>query len=178
MELNMKPSLRKRPSVKLGKEILAWQNGQCLYCGIHIGSFYKRGTEVFVSKLHWDHFVPFSYLQMNPKINWVASCDVCNQIKTDKIFNDLREARGYIEAQRRKKKITIVNDSKTVKEQIYPLRHRRASANDETEKSHIRRYKNPTGERKKKIYFISDGIPTMLNGKTTWGLKPITRHTK
>jgi hypothetical protein len=63
---------RKRPAVKTQKEILTQQQYRCLYCNIKFGDYYFKNTHMKISKLAWDHLVPFSYLQDNPYFNWAA----------------------------------------------------------------------------------------------------------
>lgn len=63
------------------------QNNQCVYCGIHLG---KR------VRVEYDHFIPFCYSGDNNKLNMVAACRRCNQIKHSHLFSSIEEARIFI----------------------------------------------------------------------------------
>lgn len=86
---------RRHPiSQKEKEQILRHQLHQCVYCGFTFG----RGV-----RIEYDHFLPFSYSGDNNKLNMVASCRECNQIKSDKLFQTIEEARVYIVGRRREK---------------------------------------------------------------------------
>jgi hypothetical protein len=55
-----------------------------------------RHTNEIMLKLEWDHKVPFSFLQANPRENWAAACNICNSLKGNLHFADLQEAREYL----------------------------------------------------------------------------------
>ncbi len=103
--------IRKKPSQEIQRRLLLNQNNQCKYCGIKFGELYFKGNKTRISRLHWDHLVPFVYLQENPYNNWVASCNVCNEIKSSKMFDTIQEVRDYVIYQRRKKGIYYQNES-------------------------------------------------------------------
>jgi 5-methylcytosine-specific restriction endonuclease McrA len=46
----------------------------------------------------WDHLVPYVYGYDNSDDNFVAACQICNNIKSSKLFSSLEEAREYINA--------------------------------------------------------------------------------
>lgn len=58
------------------------ENPYCIYCD---------GLAEVV-----DHFIPYAFSQCNEKWNLVPSCEVCNQIASDKVFETLDEKRQYI----------------------------------------------------------------------------------
>ena len=87
---------RKKPGAKDRRKILQEQGNCCLYCTLPFGSKVLRGTKVVKLQLHWDHLVPYSYSQNNLGSNFVAACHVCNNIKSDKCFNSLEEAKQFI----------------------------------------------------------------------------------
>lgn len=91
---------RALPSAEERRAALWRQDNRCLYCDALFGSFIfrkKRHTRVMV---RWDHFVPFSYCADNSDTNFVAACQICNGIKSDKMFQTVQEARNYIAARR------------------------------------------------------------------------------
>jgi hypothetical protein len=87
---------RRHPSKALRNEILSKQGHRCFYCDREFGSVYTHNKRETVRRINWDHFMPFAYLQTNPKANWVAACNVCNQIKHSRIFYDREEAKTVI----------------------------------------------------------------------------------
>lgn len=87
---------RQAPQVATRKRIRAAQLGRCLYCELPIGARVKRNGKTVALTAHWDHFVPFSYLAQNPDANWVLACQVCNNIKNDRMFKTVEEARAVI----------------------------------------------------------------------------------
>lgn len=97
------PQFRRLPPLCLRKEQLAFQNHCCFYCERRIGFIVWRKDKHIKLKLHWDHFVPYSLTQDNRFNNFVASCHVCNGIKSNKIFMTTDEAKIYI-LERRKEK--------------------------------------------------------------------------
>lgn len=94
---------RKRPSVSKREEMLEKQEHCCFYCGVPFGSVQYRKDKMVTIRINWDHSLPYSYSQNNHADNFVAACHVCNGIKSDKIFQDVDEARLFL-AQRRKEK--------------------------------------------------------------------------
>lgn len=89
-------TVRRQPPAASRKRISASQLGRCLYCELPIGARVKRNGKTVPLTAHWDHFVPYSYLAQNPDANWVLSCQVCNGIKSDRIFKSVEEARAVI----------------------------------------------------------------------------------
>ena len=84
---------RRQPPRKIKKQILAFQNHQCLYCGCNL-----RGK-----KMNWDHFFCFKFSGSNSERNFVAACQKCNQIKSALLFPTVLEARIYIQNRREAK---------------------------------------------------------------------------
>ena len=99
------PALNHRKTLPPGKikKKLEEQENKCIYCGIHFGEPYYRKGKVRFTEVHWDHFTPFTYSQNNKKNNFVAACSICNQLKSNKIFLDVDDARKYILYMRNKK---------------------------------------------------------------------------
>ena len=93
---------RRKPSKKLQKKILEKQENKCLYCSREFSIPYWYKNKVHYTKLCWDHLVPFSYSRRN-KSNWVAACNICNNIKGSKMFDTVEDLFYYIEHRRSKK---------------------------------------------------------------------------
>lgn len=110
---------RSRIPTKIKKQILEEQNNKCIYCGIELGeSAWVRG-KLRRSKIHFDHFVSWNYSQDNSKYNLVASCDLCNLIKSDLYFVDVVSARQYILSKRHSKEISnVLGDKEAIKSRL------------------------------------------------------------
>jgi 5-methylcytosine-specific restriction endonuclease McrA len=89
-------------------KIVIYQRGLCIYCWQPLDGFIWRHGRSIDLELNWDHAVPFSYLGCSPVDNWVASCQICNQIKSDFIFEDMNSARNYIQMRRDKLGYTTI----------------------------------------------------------------------
>lgn len=85
---------RKVPPPKDQRRILEQQHNRCIYCKRTFGTMWMRGNKFGFLQLNWDHFQPFSYTQKN--FTFVAACQICNGIKSSKMFEDIPEAREYI----------------------------------------------------------------------------------
>lgn len=87
----------------LQKQLIKEHNNICFYCEHKIGSPYWYKDKIRLSRKAFDHFLPFTYVQENPDKNWVLSCNLCNAIKSKKIFHSRKEARDYVKHRRKKK---------------------------------------------------------------------------
>jgi len=95
--------LRKLPPIMARRAQILSQRNKCLYCRWPLdGSVLRNGKRIRL-KVHWDHRIPFSYGQNNAAGNFVAACQICNGIKSDKFFEDLDDAKTYIMIVREKK---------------------------------------------------------------------------
>lgn len=79
------------------------QEGKCAFCNIPTNAQILRNGDLVQLWEEFDHFVPVSYGGSNSLANWVLSCNVCNGIKSDRMFTNLRHARIVIEAERSQK---------------------------------------------------------------------------
>lgn len=103
---------RVQPPLHIQEYLLAKHDNHCLYCCKELGKYIKHRNKLVLLKVTWDHFIPYSYLQDNPEDNWVLSCQICNGIKSNKIFETLKEAKEHIYAQRE-------TNLSTVQERVY-----------------------------------------------------------
>jgi 5-methylcytosine-specific restriction endonuclease McrA len=85
---------RKQPPATVKKQILAFQNHQCLYCGKRFGGG---------ARIEWDHFLCFAYSRDNSEHNMIAACPECNRLKGAMIFQTVLESRIYIRGVRENK---------------------------------------------------------------------------
>lgn len=74
------------------------QEGKCFYCGNPFGTpVYKpEYDKVIVPEIHFDHFVCWDYSRDTSIGNMVASCSICNLIKSNKIFANVEDARAFV----------------------------------------------------------------------------------
>lgn len=89
---------RSKPSVSYQKDQLRLQENRCFYCERVFGFKVAYRDKVVILRIHWDHFVPYAYLQSSPDRNFVAACQICNSIKSSKCFQTTEEARTYVSA--------------------------------------------------------------------------------
>jgi len=101
---------RKYPSLKRQKELLDKQNNQCLYCNKPFGTPYTRNGVLAFTTVHWDHLVPYAYSQTSKDLDFVASCNICNFIKSDMVFETIEEVFRYVDYNRKKKRYSYYED--------------------------------------------------------------------
>ncbi len=91
---------RQTPNHYKKKEILQNQSYRCLYCNKSFGGFVKRGRKLIKLRIQWDHFIPYSFGYNNHNENFVASCQICNSLKSDFVFGSVEEAQIYLQNKR------------------------------------------------------------------------------
>lgn len=91
--------------LKIRRRILIKQDFMCIYCDGGLDDYVrdKASGEYIAPKVHFDHFVPWSYSGDNDESNMVASCSRCNLHKNNKMFNTIDGAREYIMKKRGKR---------------------------------------------------------------------------
>src|ERR1035437_3974933 len=99
---------RRQPKPTHKKRILDEQGFRCLYCERSFGAVVERNGKSVKLKINWDHQVPYSLSQNNMNDNFVAACQICNNMKHNHVLQTLDEARvsltnrwaekGYCEA--------------------------------------------------------------------------------
>lgn len=87
----------------LKKDILQDQEYSCFYCLVPFSFEVRRKGKLVTRKIEFDHLVPFSYQNNNNRENLVASCDVCNRLKSSMCFQTTDEARVYLQSERESK---------------------------------------------------------------------------
>lgn len=97
----------KRPvfPAKFKRQILITQDNKCIYCGEKFGDYVWNSKKYKFVKLriHFDHFIAWGYSRNNQKTNVVASCQVCNLLKTTNHYKSLTVARKAINEKRKEK---------------------------------------------------------------------------
>lgn len=94
---------RKKPSPKKQARILEEQGNKCLYCGHTFGDIVHRGEDIIILKINWDHMLPWIFSHNNQVSNFAAACQVCNGIKSSRIFESFQKAQEHIAGRRKKK---------------------------------------------------------------------------
>ena len=110
--------IRKKPTARQQRELLEKQENKCFYCGRELGSMYERDGKIKYLRTHFDHRLPFSYLQGNPEEIFVAACHICNSIKSNKMFHSREEVVDYVTWRAKKKGIAFPEDLSSVQEEI------------------------------------------------------------
>lgn len=98
---------RALPKASSRKNILLRQRNLCIYCGIQFGEWIIHKNKPYYIKPNWDHVVPYSYCFNNSDKNFVASCFVCNGIKSDKIFDTFQQTVLYVQTERIKQDLPV-----------------------------------------------------------------------
>lgn len=114
-QMSVNPKRRRPPPLEIQRRILAEQGNLCFYCDIGFDTpVYRHGKQVGRA-INWDHFVPYQYARHNESENYVASCSICNRIKSDLMFKDSDECRNYIALRWRTKCYTVEKPSHEVR---------------------------------------------------------------
>jgi len=87
---------RRSLTPKQKKELIEKQDNRCFWCGRDFGTMIVKKDKVQKLKIVFDHLIPFSYLQANPKENFVASCRTCNSFKSSFVFDDINACKEYL----------------------------------------------------------------------------------
>lgn len=98
---------RRKPGPTRKKKILEEQDGRCFWCELTIGYTYAREGRVYKTKLAWDHVLPYSFGANNHDENFVASCNLCNSIKSNLIFENKELLIKHLEMAKASKGIEI-----------------------------------------------------------------------
>lgn len=95
--IECEPEKRRRlPPATARKAKLESQEDRCFYCRREFGSYVVRDLKHKRLLIAWDHYVPYSYSQDNRESNFVAACQICNGMKSAKIFQTVEEAKVYL----------------------------------------------------------------------------------
>ena len=89
---------RNRPASAAKKESLRrQQHNKCAYCDNEFGThiLYKSRSVVLTPQV--DHFVPFTYTKVHAEDNMKLSCQLCNNVKNDKVYDTLSDARESLQ---------------------------------------------------------------------------------
>lgn len=87
---------RARPTAARQAELLAEQENRCLYCRNKFGEQIRYGTLSLRVSVKWDHLVPLAVSGDNRDSNFVASCQICNGLKSSSVFDTVGDARDFI----------------------------------------------------------------------------------
>ena len=100
---------RSRIPAKIKKAILESQNNKCIYCNSDLDGWVlnNKKNKYIKIRTHFDHFICWNYSRDNHQYNLVASCHICNGIKSDKCFYDIISTKDYINEKRRIKGYSV-----------------------------------------------------------------------
>lgn len=89
------------------EQLLIAQEWRCIYCDIRFETPEYRRGRLAKKSIHIDHMTPYSWDANSDIENLSAACSICNNIKSDFLFNTLDDARNYILLQRQAKGYSI-----------------------------------------------------------------------
>lgn len=89
-------SKRKLPSKVVREAVLKAQGNRCIYCEGEFDQYSDYKGIPTILNVEWDHFVPYAFTGSNNADNFVASCHLCNRLKSDAHYKTLDQARGDI----------------------------------------------------------------------------------
>lgn len=89
---NKRKSLTSRQSEKIAQK----QQNHCFWCDRQFGSLIIKNHKTIQLKIHLDHVQPYSYTKTNNQDNLIASCQICNQWKSNKIFDNVDTCKEYL----------------------------------------------------------------------------------
>lgn len=84
------------------------QNYLCAYCRLPFGTVVSTRRGDTIQNLVGDHWKPFSWREDGTLDNCVASCQICNGIKSDRLYDCLEDASREILARRHDKRVRVV----------------------------------------------------------------------
>lgn len=94
---------RRNPTSSEKRAILAFQDNKCFYCDRTFGDCIRYKNKVKILTENWDHLVPWKYSQNNNLDNFVAACQICNNLKKANVFDRAEDAREYVREELRKR---------------------------------------------------------------------------
>ncbi len=97
------PQGRKTPPKAEKEKILREQGFRCFYCDVLLNSIRYRNGKALHILINWDHQLPFVFSQNNACSNFVAACNICNGLKSNRVFRTIEEAQIYLANKRRQK---------------------------------------------------------------------------
>lgn len=92
--------VRYRYSRFFKEQLVTSQHGLCFWCLIPIFKTEYRGARQIEKCVHIEHIEPFIYSSCDVPGNLVASCSICNHIKSCLMFQTIYDARDYIQNKR------------------------------------------------------------------------------
>lgn len=93
---------RNRIKAATKRRIIEQQKNRCFWCGTNLNGYYILRGRMNKTRTHFDHVVPFVYQQNDSEENLVASCNICNGIKSCLVFESNEACRHYILKKRQK----------------------------------------------------------------------------
>lgn len=106
-------SLKRFFTSKQIQDQLLIQHGRCFWCSIDLNKvkfYWDKKRKLQQLRAVGDHLVPYSYTNTTRKDNLVVTCNVCNSLKSSKIFDSIEETKKYICMQLQKYEIDYPTD--------------------------------------------------------------------
>ena len=72
------------------------QGNKCFWCGRAFGTRFQSHRDPVTLNPRGDHFIPFSFCYSTKKNNLVATCQICNAVKGNRIFQTEQDCRDYV----------------------------------------------------------------------------------
>src|SRR3990167_3339930 len=81
--------------------LIALQDNRCAYCLYRFNSWQinQQTRKRLKLKIHIDHMIPWSYLATNEG-ELVAACQICNSLKSNRVFDDFDSIRIFLREER------------------------------------------------------------------------------
>jgi hypothetical protein len=87
--------------------VIETQNHLCIYCQLPFGTVCSTKRGDIIQNAVADHWIPWASGAPNIEENCVASCQLCNSIKSSQLFESIDHARVAILAIRFSKRISV-----------------------------------------------------------------------
>lgn len=111
-------SRRRQFGSGLVRKIAKQQNNKCYWCGREFDTHIIKHDKIVTLTIHIDHIIPFAYSQNNTNENFVASCNICNLFKGDKVFDNNDDCVNFLTDRWRQliksEKIKIIDDQEKI----------------------------------------------------------------
>lgn len=87
----------RRIPTSVRQKIVGRQGGRCYWCSRKFGVPYLKRGRIKKLTVHIDHTIPYAYSGASREEELVASCSVCNLLKSSKFFDNEEEVRVYLQ---------------------------------------------------------------------------------
>ncbi len=85
-------------------------NNICKYCELSFGTIVYLNDKQIILKACFDHFKPYSKFRDNSKELIIPCCQICNLIKSDKVFASIKDVQDHVKLRFISKGYTLMQD--------------------------------------------------------------------